>query len=595
MSFRRKLFLAAFVTALATVAVATALVSWSVRRERLEEIERTLLAEATLVSELVANQPGLSAHRLDAEAESLGARLNVRVTFIGRDGRVLGESGRRFDELPELENHSERPEVIDALRDGRGVSTRFSTTVDADMMYVAVPVRDGSGPVSVVRLALPLTDVARQLGQVRRIAFFALLLGSVVAAAVAWGFSTLVSRRVQAIAAVADRYGKGDLSRSSVDYGTDEIGSVARALDQAVRDLSERLKERARDRALTGAILAGMTEGVIVVDRRGQLQLVNGAARRMMHLDSVGEGRHYLEAVRHPLIAAQLTAALAGKAPPSAEVVLAPNAEQVFVARTAAVEMPEGRLAVAVLHDVSELKRADRIRRDFVANISHELRTPLTAIQGYVETLLDHPSDPEQTRRFLEVVSRHSSRMERLVRDLLRLARIEGGQEALERMLLPVNCLFADVQAAMAPMLEERNQRVETSVAPAAAEVEGDPAKLHDVLRNLLENASAYAPEGTTITMRARRGDEGQVLLEVEDQGPGIPESDLPRIFERFYRVDKARSQGGGTGLGLAIVKHLVELHEGTVDARNRREGGAVFTVALPHTQGSGLGSQVSG
>jgi two-component system, OmpR family, phosphate regulon sensor histidine kinase PhoR len=587
MTFRRKLFLAAFATALVTVAVATALVSWSVRRELLERIEQALVTEATLVAELVAGRTDLTGPELDAEAEALGARIDMRVTFIGADGRILGESGRRFDELPEIESHAARPEVIDARRTGAGVATRYSTTVGAEMMYVAVPVPNERSPVSIVRLALPLTDVARQLGEVRRIAALALGLGLLTAAAFAWGLSTLIARRVQAIADAAERYGRGDFSRPPADYGRDEIGTVARVLDQAARELSARLTEQARDRALTGAILAGMSEGLIVIDRRGQVQLVNDAARRMIHLTQPGEGRHYLEAVRHPGIAAQLTAALAGDTPPPAEVVLAAGADQVLIARTAAVDMPDGRIAVAVLHDISDLKRADRVRRDFVANISHELRTPLTAVRGYVETLLDDPPDAAQTRRFLEIVARHSSRMERLVRDLLRLARIEGGQEPLERASVPMANLFSDVQGAMAALVDSRHQRVETRVEAGAEEVDGDPAKLHDVLRNLLENASAYAPGGTTIRMRAWR-DKDRVLLEVEDEGPGIPEADLPRIFERFYRVDKARGEGGGTGLGLAIVKHLVGLHGGTVEARNRPDGGAVFTVAVP-SQGSGF------
>jgi hypothetical protein len=205
--------------------------------------------------------------------------------------------------------------------------------------------------------------------------------------------------------------------------------------------------------------------------------------------------------VRHPGIAGQLTAALAGDTPSPVEVVLSSDGDQVFVAHASGVDTPDSRLAVAVLHDITDLKRADRVRSDFVANVSHELRTPLTAVRGYVETLLDDPSDPDQTRRFLEIVARHSSRMERLVRDLLRLARIEGGQEPLERASVAVAGLFADVQGAMAPLLETRRQRVDTHIEPGAETLDADPAKLHDVLRNLLENASAYSPEGTTIHM----------------------------------------------------------------------------------------------
>jgi signal transduction histidine kinase len=216
-----------------------------------------------------------------------------------------------------------------------------------------------------------------------------------------------------------------------------------------------------------------------------------------------------------------------------------------------------------------------------VANVSHELRTPLTAIRGYVEALMDGPASPEDAQRFLEIIDRHAWRMERLVKDLLRLARLDAGQEVLERAPCDLPSVFTGVLTELVPTLESRQQHVEIEVAPDATVVLGDAVKLHDILRNLLENASNYAPEGSTITLQARR-DADAVLLAVLDQGPGIPDADLQRVFERFYRVDKARSrETGGTGLGLSIVRHLVDLHGGTVSAANRPEGGAVFTVRL--------------
>jgi signal transduction histidine kinase len=223
------------------------------------------------------------------------------------------------------------------------------------------------------------------------------------------------------------------------------------------------------------------------------------------------------------------------------------------------------------------------MRRDFVANVSHELRTPLTAIRGYVEALAD--ANPEEGRRFLEIVSRHTQRMERLVRDLLRLARLDAGQEPLERVDCSVESLFGAVEADISPLVADRRLQIERQIAPDAATVSGDPAKLQDALRNLLENAANHAPEGSRIVMSARR-EAGHVLLAVADEGPGIPPADLTRIFQRFYRVDKARTRDGkdpgGTGLGLSIVRHLVELHGGRVSADNRAQHGAVFTIELP-------------
>ena len=232
-----------------------------------------------------------------------------------------------------------------------------------------------------------------------------------------------------------------------------------------------------------------------------------------------------------------------------------------------------------VLHDVTDLRRTDQIRRDFVANVSHELRTPLTAIRGYLEALRDDPSDTENTERFIDIIWRQTTRMERLVSDLLRLARLDARQEVLERVPCDVRQLFQAVVADLAPSVEAKRQRIVVDV-PGECRVPADPAKLHDVLRNLVENAVNYSPDDTEIRLRAHRTD-GSCAIEVIDSGPGLPAGDLTRVFERFYRVDKSRSRPG-TGLGLAIVKHLVELHGGTVLAGNRPEGGAVFTVKLP-------------
>ena len=584
MTFRRKIFFAAFAAALATVAAATALASWAVRRDVTTRLERALVSEAQLAASLLAHHTDVPDQALDDEADDIGRRIAARVTLIAADGRVVGDSERDGTALAAMENHGARPEVLQALRAGTGRSTRHSATIETDMLYVAVPVRSARSRVAVVRLALPLTEISEQLGAVRRIGLLALGVGIVTAAVLAWWMSLLATRRVSEIAARATRYAEGDYSRAAAHYGSDEIGTVARVLDGVVQDLGSRLHDLARDRALTAAILSGMAEGVIVVDRRGQLQLVNHAARQMLKLARRGEGRHYLEAVRHPDVAAQLTTALAGGQPAPVEVTLTADSDRVLIARTSPVTTSDGPIAVVVLHDISDLKRADRVRRDFVANVSHELRTPLTAIRGYVETLMDEASDPQQTRQFLEIVARHTARMERLVRDLLRLTRIEAGQEPLERAPVPIAMLFADVQGALVPLIDQRRQSVEVGIEPGLATIDADSAKVHDVLRNLLENASNYSPEGTTIRLRARRG-PGQVVLDVEDEGPGIPEADLTRVFERFYRVDKARArtgEAGGTGLGLAIVKHLVTLHGGTVTARNRDEGGAVFTVTLP-------------
>jgi two-component system phosphate regulon sensor histidine kinase PhoR len=301
----------------------------------------------------------------------------------------------------------------------------------------------------------------------------------------------------------------------------------------------------------------------------------------MLRVEAAATGRLYLEVIRHPDVAALLTVALRGEDAGSHEVALTRDPGRTFFARAAPVQAPGGGGAVLVLHDITDLRRADQIRRDFVANVSHELRTPLTAIRGYVEALLDEPTDVDDTRRFLEIIARHSTRMERLVQDLLRLARLDARQEALDMARCDVEQLFETVIADLSPVIEGKGQRVTITVSREASHVDGDPAKLHDIVRNLVENAVNYSPDNADIRLSASI-EGGAHVITVADSGPGIPPEDLARVFERFYRVDKSRSRPGGTGLGLAIVKHLVELHGGEAKAENAPGGGAIFTIRLP-------------
>jgi two-component system phosphate regulon sensor histidine kinase PhoR len=415
----------------------------------------------------------------------------------------------------------------------------------------------------------------------RLLAVFAALGAGLAAAFLsAWAMSHRLERRIRDIAASAGRYSDTDAARFSPDYGGDEIASLARAFDSPVQELARRLEELTRDRARMEAILSGMVEGVLVLDRHGRVQLVNRAAQAMLHVDASAVNRLYLEVIRHPDISAQLTVVLRGDAVDAQELPLGRDFSRVFVARAAPVAGASGG-AVLVLHDITDLRRADQVRRDFVANVSHELRTPLTAIRGYVEALVDELPDPTQTRHFLEIVARHSGRMERLVTDLLRLARLDAKQEVLDVAPCEIHQIISAVVADLSSAIEAKKQRVSISVAQDASMIDGDPAKLHDILRNLVENAVNYSPDGADVQVDARRRDSS-IEIVVSDSGPGLPPADLKRVFERFYRVDKSRSRPGGTGLGLAIVRHLVELHGGTVTAENRPDGGARFTVSLP-------------
>ena len=581
LGFRAKIFLASLGVAAAALALITVIVASERRQDERASIEMRLVSQAQLIAEFLSDNPVIVSDReLDDEADRLAELTMTRVTLIAADGRVLGDSDLEDQALADVENHLQRPEVQQARTRGVGVIARYSTTVRIEMLYAAVT---ASHPrVRYVRVALPLTTVAEEIRRVGVQAALAFTLAIPFALALAWLASSLLSQRVRAIAAVAQRYSKGDLTRPTYDYGPDELGDVARVLDGSVQELGKRLDELSRDRARLDAILSGMVEGVLVLDGHGRIQLANRAAQGMLRMDTSSIGRPYVEVIRHPDIAAQLGTALRGEEADNRELALTRDPSRTFVSRAAPVTRVGGGGAVLVLHDITDLRRADQIRRDFVANVSHELRTPLTAIRGYIEALLDDEPDVADTRKFLEIIARHSARMERLVSDLLRLARLDARQEALDLASCDMQQLFNTVVGDVALTAESKRQHITTAVDPAAGRITADPAKLHDVLRNLVENAVHYSPEAAAIRLEATR-ENGAVRISVSDSGPGIPPDDLSRVFERFYRVDPARSRDdGGTGIGLAIARSIVEAHGGRIVAKSDPGHGSAFTFDLP-------------
>ncbi len=581
MRLRTRLFLAAFGIAGISLLLAAALVAWLLERQLLDRIATDLLAEARLVADLVArNGASPTVAELDREADSLGSSLGARVTIIEPGGRVVGDTAEDGPSLAAMENHGARPEIALARAAGVGVTRRYSTTVERDLLYAAVRV-DHPG-VAFVRLALPLTAVDDQITSVQRGTAGGLLLALAGALVLAWVTSAAMSRRVSTIAAVAQRYAAGDLTPQIGPYGDDEIGTVARALDASVQELGRRLAELSRNRRLTDAILASMTEGVLVVDARGRVKMANDSVRRLLQIERTPVDRHYVELIRHPEVAKQIGRALEAGGSSQTEITLSTEPVRVCLASAAPYTEQDEPGVVIVLHDVSDYRRAVQIRQDFVANVSHELRTPLTAIRGAVDALTDE-TDAAGRQRFLDIVARHTLRMERLVTDLLRLARLDAGQEVLRLDSCAIASVFSSVAAELAPVLQTKRLRVESHVQPGAERLVVDQVKMHDVIKNLVENAAHYAPERSAIEIEAANDDVGTVVLRVSDRGPGIPDTDLARVFERFYRVEHSRARNpGGTGLGLAIVKHLVNLHDGTVEAAHRPGGGSVLTIALP-------------
>ena len=583
MTIRTRLFLAAFGIAGVSLLLAAALVAWSLERQLLDRITDELVGEAQLVAELIERSGGSrSVTDLDGEADSLGDRLDARVTIIDNTGRVLGDSAEDGPSLAAMENHGTRPEITIAREAGVGVMRRYSTTVDRDLLYAAVAVDHPQ--IAFIRLALPLTAVDDQIASVQNGTAVGLLVALGGALVLAWITSTALSRRVRTIADAARRYRQGDLTPPVGPYGNDEIGTVARALDASVQELGRRLAELSRNRRLTDAILGSMSEGVLVVNARGRVQMANDAVCEMLQIPGTPVDRHYVELIRHPDVAKQIGRALEAGGSSRVEITLSTEPVKICLASAAPYTAQDEPGVVIVLHDISDFRRAAQIRQDFVANVSHELRTPLTAIRGAVDTLVDE-SEPATQRRFLDIITRHTRRMERLVADLLRLAGLDSGRERLQRRWCTTQTLISSIASELAPVLGAKRQRIESDIDGDAARLMVDSAKMHDVLKNLAENAAHYAPDETAIDIAATANGAGKLIrISVADRGPGIPDTDLDRVFERFYRVEDSRARNpGGTGLGLAIVKHLVGLHGGAIEAANRPGGGSVFTIVLPH------------
>lgn len=541
----------------------------ALRRDLEREIKATLEREARLIT------LALPADSLvwQATVERLARQTGVRLTLIAEDGRVVAESDESAETVPRIENHRNRPEVVVALQGGVGSDRRVSATVNRPLLYVAVP----GGP-GVVRLASPLIGADQVVRHAQRsllsAAFAALLIGALLAAIAARSIVsplTGISLAARSIAAGATpRFPRS---------GITEIDSLVRALRDMHDQLDQRFAELRRERAESAALVEAMVEGVIAADPRGDIVTANAAARRLLGyapedtLPAVGQ------LFRAKAARAVVEAVSEGQAVLERELEL--DGQSVLLSGRA---LPQGGVLL-VLHDVTELRRLEIVRRDFVANVSHELKTPLTSISGYAETLVNDAADPDTSRRFLAVILSNARRMQRLVDGLLDLSRIESGGWHPEPERLDTAAIARESWALLADRAAGRQVQFEIAIGPGADRVLADPDALRQVLSNLYDNALRYTPAGGRITFRAER-QGGGVTIAVRDTGSGITGEHLSRIFERFYRADPHRSrEEGGTGLGLAIVKHLVEAHLGHVSATSEVAAGTEIACWFADTQ----------
>lgn len=559
-----------------------------VRTAELANLQANMLRQAQLIADVVEpDWDGMASEASDAQVQAWSEALAVRVTLVAADGTVVGES---HEDRTEMENHLSRPEIQQALADGEGSNIRYSQTLATEMLYVAVPVWQARTLVGYVRLAVPLDEVAARINQLRGTILTAAFLMALVAVALAVVIAERTARPVRRLTAVARRMADGDLDARLYVTSRDEVGTLTQAFNNMGEQLRQQVVGLQTERERLATILEHMADGVLITDASGRVQLLNPAASRMLNTSPAEAlGASFAQVVRHYRIievwqqcrqtgeqqVAAIEVAPAGKEP--AGLFLQMVVTPLFDSPPAV----NAQSLLVIFQNLTPVRRLETVRRDFISNISHELRTPLASLKAVVETLRDGAvEDPPAAVRFLDLADRELDALTQMVEELLELSRIESGRVPLRLAPTAVAAVVAPVVERLRPQAERAELALTVNVPADLPLVLIDGPRVQQVLGNLLHNAIKFTPAGGTIAIDAREAD-GALLVRVTDDGVGIPAGDLPRIFERFYKADRARS-GGGTGLGLAIARHIVQAHGGQIWARSKEGEGSRFYFTLP-------------
>jgi two-component system phosphate regulon sensor histidine kinase PhoR len=545
-------------------------------RSQLEN-EARITAEASLSGFLSTDESS----DLDALAKKLGVEIETRVTIIALDGTVLGDS----EEDPiTMENHANRPEIVDALATGIGQSTRYSTTLGQKMMYVAVPISYGGEILGVARVSLPLTDVENLVHQVTISIIVAMVVAMALVVIAAWIIARITTRPIRRLTVASKRIASGELGQKIAIEAKDEVGELTHAFNEMSAKTQELVETISGDRTRLATILDNMTDSVIMIDSEGNISLANRAAENLFNIKEA-KNKPLIEVVRDHEVDELLKLCL--KTAGTQAVQYESGITKRYL-RAIAIPVIHNELTsvLLLLQDLTELRNLQTTRRDVIGNISHEFRTPLAGIKAMVETLRDGAvDDKEAAGDFLARIDSEVDRLTQLVAELTELSRIETGKAELRKEPVDLNQLVDEVIAQLRPQADRQKLSISRETAVDLPSVPTDKDRVRQVVANLVHNAIKFTPAGGEITITTRAL-EGSVAVDITDTGIGISKEDLARVFERFYKGDKARA-GEGTGMGLAIAKHVVEAHGGSIWVRSEEGKGSTFSFSLPFSAGS--------
>lgn len=581
--FRNRLTLVFVLLISLSVGILGIFVSNLIERTYLESLSERLTKETRLLANTMEWEQDV--REMDRLAETYGKSLDARLTFIAVDGTVVGDS--QSDPLT-MENHADRPEFQQALEESNvvGESIRYSATVEKELMYIALPVIRGEQPVGVVRMAMSLETINDSIRQIGLTLIAGLLLLLVVAALVSSRLARGITRPIEDMTHVARGITRGDFTREAVHVESrDELGELARAIQHMSISLQRQLGTIRESERRLKSVIETMPSGLLLVDPEGHIVLVNPAIENLLDLKRTEiSGKSYTQFVQTNNLKHLIDDCTRSKANVREEIHLFLPDERILEASLSPVIGDHDCVAgvVIILHDITAIRRLEKMRSDFVANVSHELKTPVTSLIGFTETLLDGAlEDKETCRSFLEIIHDESQRLQRLIGDILDLSKIESRELPLQIETIDVSQFMRSTADTLQSQIVQNDLTLHLHL-PKTLYVEGDKDRLRQIVVNLMTNAIAYTPHDGRIDVTVEaEGDNW--WLKVADTGIGIPEEDLPRVFERFYRVDKARSrESGGTGLGLAIVKHLVEVLNGTIDVTSKVGEGTTFKLTFP-------------